>query len=483
MDRYGSDPEEPEENLLEEILSAFLGPEAAAEAARQFNMQGFDPSSLSAAFGSGTGALPLGQLRYLFESTSGPVNWKMVEEIARQRAYQAGDPRISAAQAGQVRQALTIADLWLDPVTDFINRDVTREAWQRTDWVQETLPAWKAICEPVAENASRALTEALRREMGDEAGSDLPPEIAKLAGSLGEALPRMSGLAFGSQIGQALGEMASTSFGPFDSGLPLGKTNTTALVLSSVEAFADGLEIPADEVVQYLAVRECAHSRLFSSVPWLATDLLQAVTRYSEEIAIDTDAIAESARSFDFQDPEALNRAMAEGVFAPQPTEGQRRALVRLETLLALIEGWVEVVTSEATAPYLPHADQLREMLRRRRVTGSSGEQVLAQLVGLHLRPRSARNAARIMQLVEDELGGEARDGLWSHPDTIPTAEELSVPEVFLATREAQKDTTDEYDEALEQLLSGTLGWAEGLEPGSEPGESDTGPGSPTPGT
>lgn len=460
--------EEPERNPLEEMLRAFLGPEAASEAARQFDLQGFDLSSLASAFGPGMGGVPLGQLQYLFQNTSGPVNWKMVEEISRQAAYQAGDPKVTAAEAKRVAQALAVADLWLDPVTNFSTGEAERETWSRVQWVENTLPAWKLICEPVALNASRALTEALQSEMGQAEEHGLPPEIQQLAGSLSQALPRMSGLAFGTQIGQALGAMSTTSFGPSDSGLPLGSPGVTALTLHNVQEFADGLEIPADEVLQYVAVRECAHARLFTSVPWLAADLLQAVTAYSNEIAIDTDAIAESARSFDMQDPESLNRAMAEGVFSPDPTEDQLRALGRLETLLALIEGWIETVTSRAVSPYLPHAEQLREMLRRRRVSGSSGEQLLAQLVGLHLRPRQARDAARLIQLVEAEKGSAGRDDLWAHPDLIPTADEISSPDVFLATREAQKESSDEYDEALEQLLSGTLGWAEGLEPPDE---------------
>ncbi len=486
QDGFPHDPsEEPERNPLEDILKAFLGPEAAAEAARQFNLQGFDFSSLAGAFGPGAAGVPLGQLQYLFQSSSGPVNWKMVQELATQRAYQSGDPRISAAEGRRVNQAFAIADLWLDPVTDFSAPEVQREAWSRVDWVAGTLAAWKEICEPVARNASRALTEALEEELGDADGSGLPPEVRQLVGSISQALPRMSSMAFGSQIGQALGAMSATSFGSSDSGLPLGKPGLTALTLRNVEEFADGLEIPSDEVLQFLAVRECAHSRLFSAVPWLAPDLFQAVARYSDEIAIDTDAIAESARSFDFQDPESLNRAMAEGVFSPEPTEAQQRSLARLETLLALIEGWVETVTARAAAPYLPHADQLREMLRRRRVTGSSGEQLLAQLVGLNLRPRQARDAAKLMSAVESERGAAGRDALWSHPDFVPSAQELADPENFLSSRESQEQTSDEYDLALEQLLAGTLGWAEGLAPedretGSDGGDDAPDTGGPT---
>ncbi|WP_350257763.1 zinc-dependent metalloprotease [Scrofimicrobium sp. R131] len=464
-DRPDEYSDEPERNPLEEILSAFLGPEAAAEAAKQFSLQGFDLSSMADAFGAGSNPVPLGQLQYLFQSTTGPINWRMVEDLAKQHAFQADREPIGFTETRLVNDALQIADLWLSQVTDFTVSDANFETWIKVDWVTQTLPAWKQICEPVAANASRALTEALQSEMGEAEDRGLPPEIQQLAGSLSTALPRMSGLAFGSQIGQALGAMSEHSFGPFDSGLPLARPGTTALVFYNIMEFTEGLTTDPREVLWYIAIRESAHSRLFASVPWLQADLLQAITRYSQEIRIDTEAIAESARSFDFQDPESLNRAMSEGVFSPEPTEAQQRALTRIETLLALIEGWVEVVTAEAGRDYLPDLDKMQELMRRRRVSGSNGEQLLAQLVGLHLRPRQARNAAKLWRLVQDASGPDGRDALWAHPDLIPTAQELADPEIFLATREAANDTTDEFDEALEKLLDGTLGWADGLEP------------------
>lgn len=461
------EPQEPQENNpLEQILGAMLGPEAAAEIARQMGSQGFDPASLSGLFGPGSGRMmPLGQLQHLFQSTTGPVNWRIVQEGAQQLAFQFGDPRLSAAQAEQVKQALTVADLWLDPVTDLSTRQTKREAWTRVEWVNHTLPGWKGVCEPVAANVSRALSDVIRHGGEEDSEFGLPPEMANLQGALSQAMPRLSGMMFGAQIGNALAALAKESFGSNDTGFPLVEPGTTALVLANVEAFADGLEIPANEVLQFLAVRECAHARLFSAVPWLTADLLQALQRYSSEIAIDADAIAEAAHSLDPQNPESLNAALSGGVFGAQPTEDQQRALQRLETMLALIEGWVEVVTSQAVSPYLPQADRLREMVRRRRVTGSTGEQMLAQLVGLQLRPRRARDAALLFQTVQLELGSAGRDALWSHPDQAPTAEELADPVNFLASRADKGAEPDEFDAELEQLLSGTLGWAKGLGP------------------
>ena len=198
-----------------------------------------------------------------------------------------------------------------------------------------------------------------------------------------------------------------------------------------------------------------------------------AVERYSARIDIDAEAIAQAARSIDPSNPESMENALSGGIFALSVSEEQRVALERLETLLALIEGWVEVVTAQALAPYLPHADQLREMMRRRRASGGPAEQILGQLIGLTMRPRRARGAASIFSLVQADGGAEARDALWSHPDMVPTRTELDTPDTFLTLRRAAQEQDADIDAALASLLDGTMGWAPGLSPDDDP-ESQT---------
>jgi putative hydrolase len=115
----------------------------------------------------------------------------------------------------------------------------------------------------------------------------------------------------------------------------------------------------------------------------------------------------------------------------PQTTPEQQTALARLETLLALVEGWVDVVVGDATADRLPGADALRETLRRRRASGGPAEQTFATLVGLELRPRRLRAASALWRLVGDRHGLDVRDGVWAHPDLVPTAEDLDEPMDF----------------------------------------------------
>ena len=76
----------------------------------------------------------------------------------------------------------------------------------------------------------------------------------------------------------------------------------------------------------------------------------------------------------------------------------------------------------------MPGADALRETTRRRRATGGPAEQTFATLVGLELRPRRLREAAALWWSVTEGRGVSGRDAIWSHPDLLPTADDLDDP-------------------------------------------------------
>jgi putative hydrolase len=130
---------------------------------------------------------------------------------------------------------------------------------------------------------------------------------------------------------------------------------------------------------------------------------------------------------------EALREALSgETLFRPEDTPQQKTALARLETALALVEGWVATVVSAAADSRLVHAEALAEAIRRRRASGGPAERTFATLVGLELRPRMLREATTLWTGLTQARGTDGRDALWGHPDLLPTADDLENPEAFL---------------------------------------------------
>jgi putative hydrolase len=150
---------------------------------------------------------------------------------------------------------------------------------------------------------------------------------------------------------------------------------------------------------------------------------------------VDTSGLEEFTRGFNpesLADPSAMEQLLNQGIFEPKATPEQVAALERLETLLALIEGWVQTVVNDALGDRIPGTSALSEMLRRRRATGGPAEQTFATLVGLELRPRKLREAAALWERLTEAIGSDARDAVWQHPDLLPRAEDLDEPAAFI---------------------------------------------------
>lgn len=374
----------------------------------------------------------LGQMLSQAGSSTGPVNYDLAKQIAMQRltSGEIGFKTSTEYQAA-VTDALHLAEMWLDPVTILPAGATAAKSWTARDWVEHTLPTWQRLCDPVARRVSGAWVEAL------------PAEAKQAAGPLLSMVGQMGGMAFGSQLGNALAQLASEVLTSTDIGLPLGPPATAALLGPNIEEFTNGLERPTSEVMVFLAAREAAHQRLFTHVPWLRQRLLATVEEFASGIRVDTSALEQLATQIDPANPQSIEEAMRSGMLEPQTTPEQKTALNRLETLLALVEGWVDVVVGDAVTDRLPGADALRETLRRRRASGGPAEQTFATLVGLELRPRRLRAAAALWRLVGDQHGLEVRDGIWAHPDLVPTAEDLDEPMDF-AERVGQKPTIED---------------------------------------
>jgi putative hydrolase len=402
----------------------------------------------------------LRQFADMLSWTGGPVNWDLAKNVARHAISAAGDPSILDAQRREVTEAIRLADLWLDEATSFPSGVHKIEAWSRSEWLEATFPVWAKLCDPIAAKGVDAMSNMIPTDP-EQLGDDVPEEMKTMLGALGGGsggIPGMGGLSamfrsiggamIGSQTGTAVGELAREVIGSADIGLPLGPEGTAALLPAGVAAFGQGLSVDAGEVRLYVALREAAHQRLFAHVSWLRAHLLGAVEQYAAGISLDMTRLQEAMPAdLDLSNPEALQQALAgEGMFRPEDTPAQKAALSRLETALALVEGWVSTVVAAAAKGRLTHADALAEAFRRRRATGGPAERTFATLVGLELRPRRLREAAAIWQGLTEARGIDGRDALWAHPDLLPVADDLENPDSFVHPQDADLDISDFED-------------------------------------
>ncbi|QHC62173.1 hypothetical protein GSU69_05390 [Rathayibacter festucae] len=464
-DRPGGGSEDEFRDMLRQFLSG-NGP--------------IDPSQLAGAAGLPNDPVALqnllSQLQSAMQQSGGGINWSLALEQAKQLARAESVPVTDAVRA-PLDGAFGVAALWLDEVAYVSELSRPPRTISRLEWISLTMPVWTQLAEPVALSISDALTGVMR----DQA----PEEMKAMIAGAEDMMRGIGGTLFALQLGQVVGQLAAEVVSGGDIGIPLLEENDAAILPQNVAAFGEGLDIPIDQVQIYLAVRELAHARLFRHGKWVRLALISQITDFARGITIDTTRLEELAENFDPSNPEELRDAMTSGALIPPKTEEQLAAHGRLETMLALIEGWVDVVTAAATTR-LPSAGAIAETVRRRRASGGPAESAFATLVGLELRPRRLREAAAMWQAVTEAVGPEARDALWSHPDVLPGSDDLDDPTALVArlSAEARGETPepDEMDRALEELLNGTTPPApEGEQPeagtdGGRPDDDGTAP-------
>ena len=391
----------------------------------------------------------LGQVQAMMQPYEGSVNWNLARDVARRAVAAQPDPSVSSAEERRIADAITLADHWLDAVTDFPSGVVTTTGWSRAQWIEESVPTWRQLVEPVAQHVVAAMGEAL------------PAEAKAMAGPLIGMLGQAGGAIFGTQIGQALGELSTEVLTATDIGLPLAPVGRAALVPHNIAELTEGLDVPEEDVLVFLALREAAHQRLYAHVPWLRSHVVGAIEDYGRGTTIDVSRIEEQLRGLDPTNPAAMQEALGSGLFEPQKTPAQQAALQRLETVLALVEGWVDDVVAQAAGERLPSAVKLREIVRRRRAAGGPAEDTFAALVGLELRPRRLRDAAALWANLRSTQDTAARDAVWAHPDLMPTSDDLDDPLGYAERRTAQEERVSgelegvDFDAELAKLLDG----------------------------
>ena len=378
----------------------------------------------------------------------------VVRDTAKKFVQAQGSQPLGTKDVTVVNNALEIAELWLNEATVFPATAISaaHTSLSRLDWVDETLPGWQATMEPLATGLASAISSLLDQavagqgeNLGVEGGADA---LAGSMGAIAGLLRSFIGSLIATQLGQAIGAISANATGAHDVALPLLDPARPILIPENIEKWSADLEIPKTEVYLFHALREAAIARLFAHNPWIVSYMRSAIVDYGRGIRIDMEAIQrqaeEAMQNFDPSqiNPESgensFNIALNNGIFTPEETPEQRAALSKLETALALVDGWADDVTTLAAGDRLPAITQLREMYRRQRATNAPAQQLFKSLLGLEVSPKLTREASAFWQKVRESKDVASRDALWS--GILPSADELLDPVAFLSSTQVPDD-------------------------------------------
>lgn len=365
-----------------------------------------------------------------------------VRDTARKFTSAKGSQPLGTKDVTAIDNACEIADIWLNEATLFpAHLSTSARATSRLDWVDTTIPGWHATMEPLASGLStaisRLLDDALAAQAGEAEGGPAVP-IGAIAGLLRSFIGTM----IATQLGEAIGAIATTAIGAHDAGLPLLEPAQPLLIAENLDAWGADTEIAKSEIYLFHALREGAIARLFNESPWIVSYIRSAIVDYGAGIRIDIDAIQRQAEEvmeggFNPTD-QSFSLALDAGIFTPEETPTQRAALEKLETVLALVDGWADEVATLAAGERLPSITALRELHRRTRATSAPSQQLFKTMLGLEVSPKLSREASAFWGRIREMKGIEGRDRIWS--SILPSATELLAPDLFIASSEIPDD-------------------------------------------
>lgn len=376
---------------------------------------------------------------------------QMIRDISRRTLAESGEVPVGHKDSDAMKGALQLAELWLDDATalpnshpsdgsgsDHSTSQHSQGAASRSDWINYSLEGWQSFTTPLVDGIS----EAMQRMISST--SEENPNFPQV--NISQLMAGFMGTMIRTQLGRSIGKFATTVTSAHDAAIPLSTSSQSFLIPENVRAWGEGLGIDEREVEIYLALREAAAAKLFAATPWLRDHLHTLVSKYGKGIHIDIQSMqrqAEDALSrgdLDPSDPTSMQNAIANGIFTPEESETQRIALGELELLLALIEGWIDLVVTTSAGERLSSLSRLQETQRRRRATQSPTQELFASLIGLEVSPRTIRECANFWRAMTNSLTIKERDQLWEDPYALPRSGEVSDPENFLNSRRVPDD-------------------------------------------
>jgi putative hydrolase len=399
------------------------------------------------------GRIPLfREFAKLMATATGPVNWELARQVAVATAAGAEDlgmlpqlPQPAAApDPGEGRSwddRLRLAELWVDPVTSLPGPGVALAArpLSRPDWAEAVLGGFAPLVEPGARRVAEAL--------GAGAGIG-PPGVGDMVG-------RVGGLIAGLQVGTLVGQLARAVLGQYELAMAPPDPAKVLLVPENVAAFEQAADLPGDQLRLWLACHQVAGQRVAAGVPWLGDQLRRAVDDVALQTEPDASQMMDRLQSLDMANPEALQELLSgggEALLGP-PSAALQAATGRLEVLLALTAGYPLVIAGRALEGRLPGLAAIEAAVGRRGADPQSPGRLFALL--LRVDPDRA-SAARGERFCREVLGATDIDGLdlaWSHPESLPTAEELDVPGRWLERVGLIGGDEVDLDEGLRALL------------------------------
>ena len=369
--------------------------------------------------------LPMfGDLARMF-SRQGPVNWDVARQTASWLATDGQpEPNVDPLERIRLEELVRVADLHVSAATglstSIAGGILSILPVSRGDWALHSLEAYRPFLERLATSLSTAPDD------------DEPADAAtQLLGDLGKML---GPVLLGMQSGFMLGHLSRRALGQYDLPLPRRPADQLLVVPANLDAFAGEWSLAADDLRLWVCIQEVAVHAVLGR-PHVRQRLQDLINEYVSRFEVDPEALEMSLGNIDPTDAAGLQAVLGnpETLLGAMRSPGQQETLSRIETLTAVMSGYVDHIMDTTGRRLIGSYNQITEALRRRRVEATDGDRFAARLLGLELGRGQYERGANFIRGVVERAGDEGLNRLWVTERELPTTAEVDAPGLWLA--------------------------------------------------
>ncbi|NLE79962.1 MAG: zinc-dependent metalloprotease [Rhodococcus sp.] len=240
----------------------------------------------------------------------------------------------------------------------------------------------------------------------------------------------------GIQAGAMLAYLSSAILGQYD---PFtGENGTLLLVAPNVIAVERALRVDPEDFRLWVCLHEVTHRVQFSSSPWLAGYMQDAVETLGEgEDQSLTDMVGRLStllRDRGRTDTEDGAPGGIVGLLRATQAEPQRDALDRLLVLGTVLEGHADHVMDAVGPAVVPSVTRIRGAFDARRQRKSNPmHRLIRALLGMDAKMAQYVRGKQFVDAVVAQVGMERFNTIWTGPDTMPKLAEIDNPAAWTA--------------------------------------------------
>lgn len=359
------------------------------------------------------------QKQYAKHGAPGLVDWERVGNMAKQIVKEQAPTRAWHDEWETYYRGMV--DRCYPVITAEMGRDLPAPvdsiaAFSRNEWIDANIANFRELFEPI---------EAIYRRVQPTNGV-----ASVVMGDLNQAV-------LSSEVGVLLGYLARRVLGQYDLSL-LGKEPVTAgrlyFVEPNISAVQAELGLDPDDFRLWIALHETTHAYEFEAYPWVRQYFNSLLEEYFSYLSDDLTNFSSGLGGLrSLLDRARSNLNNGDSWIEMVMSEDQRSLFNRLQSLMAIIEGYSNYIMNAVGARLLPTYDSIKERIEQRAARRTPIEQLFVRITGLALKMEQYRLGETFINAVVAERGVQFANKVWDGPDMLPTMEELRDPQAWIA--------------------------------------------------